>query len=75
MGNLLGGELSASIRIGLKVEKGEVTGRVKNTIFSGNIYEMLKSRVKAVSSDVRTVGGSYVVPAVVIADQVITGAE
>jgi PmbA protein len=75
MGNLLGGELSASVRIGLKVEKGEIVGRVKNTIFSGNIYEMLKNRVKAVSSDVRTIGGSYVVPAVVIADQTVTGTE
>jgi predicted Zn-dependent protease len=59
----------------LKVENGEVAGRVKNTIFSGNVYEMLKDRVKGVSSDVRTIDGSYTVPAVVIADQLITGTE
>jgi PmbA protein len=75
MGNVLGGEISASIWTGLKVENGEVAGRVKNTIFSGNIYEMLKDRVKAVSSDVRTIDGSYTIPAVIIADQLITGTE
>lgn len=72
MGNVLGGELSASIWTGLKVEKGAVVGRVKDTLFAGNIYEMLKDRVKAVSSDVRCIMGSYTVPAVVIADQVVT---
>jgi PmbA protein len=75
MGNVLGGEISASIWTGLKVENGEIAGRVKNTIFSGNVYEMLKDRVKAVSSDVRTIDGSYKVPAVIIADQLITGTE
>jgi PmbA protein len=75
MGNLLGGELSASIWTGLKVEKGEIVGRVKNTVFSGNIYEMLKSRLKALSSDSRRIGGSFIVPAAVIADQLITGNE
>ncbi|UCE27756.1 MAG: TldD/PmbA family protein [Candidatus Coatesbacteria bacterium] len=74
MGNVLGGEISASIWTGLKVENGEIVGRAKNTIFSGNVYEMLKDRIKAISSDVRTVE-SYVVPAVVIADQLITGTE
>jgi PmbA protein len=72
MGNLRSGELSATAAYALKVENGEVVGRVKDCIFSGNVFEMLKQRLRAVSSDVRRARGCYLAPTVVVADQTIT---
>jgi len=42
-GNILGGDFSGNVLLGYKVEKGEVVGRVKDTMLSGNIYHILKS--------------------------------
>jgi PmbA protein len=72
MGNVRGGELSATVAYGLKVENGEVVGRVKDCLFAGNVFEMLGARLRAVSSDARRSHGNYLAPAVVIADQTIT---
>ena len=41
-GNILGGDFSGNVLLGYKVEKGEVVGRVKNVMLSGNIYNTLK---------------------------------
>ena len=72
MGNVRGGELSATVAYGLKVENGEIVGRVKDCLFAGNVFEMLGERLRAVSSDARRSHGNYMAPAVVIADQTIT---
>jgi PmbA protein len=72
MGNVRGGELSATVAYGLKVENGEIVGRVKDCLFAGNVFEMLGARLRAVSSDARRSHGNYMAPAVVIADQAIT---
>lgn len=72
MGNLRSGELSATAAYALKIENGEVVGRVKNCIFGGNAFEMLNQRLRAVSSDARRAGGRYLAPTVVVADQTIT---
>jgi PmbA protein len=72
MGNLRGGELSATAAYALKIENGEVVGRVKDCIFGGNVFEMLKQRLRAISSDVRRAAGCFLVPTVVVADQTIT---
>jgi PmbA protein len=72
MGNLRGGELSATAAYALKVENGEVVGRVKDCIFGGNVFEMLKQRLRGISSDARRSHGHYLAPTVIIADQTIT---
>lgn len=72
MGNLRGGELSAAAAYALKVENGEIVGRVKDCIFSGNVFEMLKGRLRAVSGDAKRVSGCYFAPTVIVADQTIT---
>jgi PmbA protein len=72
MGNLRGGELGATIAYALKVENGEIVGRVKDCLFAGNVFEMLGSRLRAVSRDVRRSHGHFLVPTVVIADQTVT---
>jgi len=72
MGNVRGGELSATIAYALKIENGDVVGRVKDCIFAGNVFEMLGPRLRAISSDSRRSGGRYMAPTVVVADQTIT---
>ena len=72
MGNIRGGELSAAVAYALKVENGEIVGRVKDCLFAGNVFEMLGPRLRAVSSDARRSHGHYMAPTVVITDQSIT---
>jgi len=60
-GNILGGEFSGNVLLGYRVEKGNIVGRVKNTMVSGNIYQVLKELV-AIGSEGRWVGGSLRTP-------------
>ena len=55
-GNVLGGDFSGNVLLGYKVENGEITGRVKDTMVAGNIYEVLKD-IAAIGSESRWVGG------------------
>jgi len=43
--NVLGGEFSGNVLLGYKVEKGEIVGRVKDTVVSGNIYQVLNKLI------------------------------
>jgi PmbA protein len=60
-GNILGGDFSGNVLLGYKVENGKITGRVKNTMVSGNIYQLLK-QVTAIGNDARWVGSSLQTP-------------
>jgi PmbA protein len=60
--NVLGGDFSGNVLLGYKVEVGKIVGRVKNTMVSGNIYQVLKD-ITAVGSQPRWVGGSLYTPA------------
>ena len=55
-GNILGGDFSGNILLGYKVESGKIVGRVKDTMVSGNIYQVLKDII-AIGSDAKWVGG------------------
>jgi PmbA protein len=55
-GNILGGDFSGNVLLGYKIENGKIVGRVKDTMVSGNIYQLLKE-VTAIGSDARWVGG------------------
>jgi PmbA protein len=57
-GNILGGDFSGNVLLGFRVENGKIVGRVKNTMVSGNVYQLLKNLV-AVGNDVRWLGGVY----------------
>jgi PmbA protein len=61
-GNVLGGEFSGNVLLGYKVEKGELVGRVKDTMVSGNVYDALKE-LAAIGRDAKWVGGSLRTPA------------
>ncbi len=45
-GGGISGDFSINIDLGYRVQKGEVTGRVKDTMVSGNIYTALKQLIK-----------------------------
>ena len=60
-GNLLGGEFGGNVLLGYKVEGGEMVGRVKDTMVSGNVYEILKDLV-AIGREATWVGGFVKAP-------------
>ena len=55
-GNILGGDFSGNVLLGYKVESGKIVGRVKDTVVSGNIYQVLKD-IAAIGSEPKWVGG------------------
>jgi PmbA protein len=55
-GNILGGDFSGNVLLGYKVEDGRIVGRVKNTMVSGNTYQLLNN-ITAIGSDARWIGG------------------
>ncbi len=59
--NVLGGEFSGNVLLGFKVENGTIVGRVKDTMVSGNIYQMMK-QIAGLSREVKWVGGFLQTP-------------
>jgi PmbA protein len=62
-GNILGGDFSGNVLLGCRVDGGEVTGRVKDTMIFGNVYQIL-SQVLAAGNKSRWVGGMLRTPAI-----------
>ena len=60
--NVLGGEFSGNVLLGYKVEGGEIVGRVKDTVVSGNIYKVLE-RLVEIGREARWVGSGIFAPA------------
>ena len=60
-GNILGGDFSGNVLLGYKVESGKIVGRVKDTMVSGNVYQILK-QIIAVGSDTKWVGSFLKTP-------------
>jgi len=63
--NTLAGEFSVNVDLGFLVEDGRIVGRVKDCMVAGNVYELLKDHVEAVSAEREWIGGSLR-PAVVL---------
>ena len=55
-GNILGGDFNGNVLLGYKVENGRIVGRVKDTMVSGNVYQILKG-ITAIGNDAKWVGG------------------
>ncbi len=55
-GNVLGGDFSGNVLLGYKVENGKIVGRVKDTMVSGNVYQVLKD-ITTFGSQSRWVSG------------------
>jgi PmbA protein len=64
-GNVMGGDFSGNVLLGYKIEKGEIVGRVKNTIVAGNVHQAL-SKVTAIGSEARWISGSVHTPPLLI---------
>lgn len=60
-GNLLNGDFSGNVLLGYKVTNGKIVGRVKDTMVSGNVYQVLKEII-GVGNKARWVDGIFLVP-------------
>jgi PmbA protein len=60
-GNVMAGDFSGNVLLGYKIENGEIVGRVKDTIVSGNVHEALGA-IGAIGSEARWVGGTACTP-------------
>ena len=60
-GNILGGDFSGNVLLGYRVENGKIVGRVKDTMVSGNIYQVLKE-ITAIGSESKWVGSFLQTP-------------
>jgi PmbA protein len=58
-GNIVNGDFSIGLNPGLYIENGEITGRIKNGMVAGNIYDIMK-RVSSIEDKVhQTKGGNF----------------
>ena len=62
-GNTLGGDFGGNVLLGYRIQKGKVTGRVKDTMITGNVYTAL-NRIVAMDAAAEWVGGSFSTPAI-----------
>ena len=60
-GNELGGDFRANLSLGFLIENGEVVGRVKDTMISGNVYEAL-NKIESISQSPEVVWGTRELP-------------
>ena len=60
-GNVLSGDFGGNVLLGYKVERGGIVGRVKDTMISGNVYQVLRELL-GVGREVRWVGGTLQTP-------------
>ncbi len=60
-GNVLGGDAGGNILLGYRVQGGEITGRVKDTMLHCNIYDILHN-VMAIGAEPTEIGGSLLAP-------------
>ena len=60
-GNTLGGDFGGNVLLGYKIERGQIVGRVKDTMVAGNVYTILQD-FTALAKEPRWVGGSLYVP-------------
>jgi PmbA protein len=62
-GNILNGDFSGNVLLGYKIENGEISGRVKDTMVHGNVYQLLKE-IAALGNDARWIAGYINTPSI-----------
>ncbi|MEL6247486.1 MAG: TldD/PmbA family protein [Cyanobacteria bacterium J06648_16] len=67
----LSGELSVNLELGYYLKQGEIVGRLKDTMLSGNVYQALK-RAGAIAAEATWNGASYS-PAIVVEGLTVIG--
>ena len=69
------GDFTLNIHLGFLIENGEIVGRVKNLLFSGNIFEILLNNLGEIASDTQWLGGSAQIPYVSLENINVTGSK
>jgi len=73
MGNIQNGDFSGTVYHGYKIEKGKITGRLKNTVITGNLYKLFKDCPLEISREKdRTVSFNSVLPYILFKDMEVT---
>jgi PmbA protein len=67
----MSGDFSINVELGYRVRKGEIVGRIKDTMVSGNVYNALK-QVVAIGSDVDWNGPCHT-PSIIVEGLSVTG--
>lgn len=74
LGNLINGDFSGTIGMGYMIRNGELAGRVKDAMISGNFYDIFRDKLRAISRERRWTGtfggssGSYLMPHIAFND-------
>lgn len=55
-GNLINGDFSCNLGLGYRIQGGKITGRVKNAMIAGNVYQLFGSKI-TLSSDIDPILG------------------
>jgi PmbA protein len=71
-GNIISGAFSNPLALALKIEKGEIVGRVKDLSIAGNVYDLLKN-VAAVSQETNWVYNTFHAPYILIPEMNVAG--
>jgi PmbA protein len=64
-GNVVSGAFSHPVALAWRVDGGEIVGRVKDAAVAGNAFELLQ-RIRALGSGAKWLGGSRLVPPMVL---------
>ncbi|MEB3161353.1 MAG: TldD/PmbA family protein [Synechocystis sp.] len=60
----ISGDFSVNVELGYRLEQGNITGRVKDTMIAGNVYELLK-QIQTIGGD-RRWQGSCATPSLIV---------
>lgn len=67
----ISGDFSVNVDLGYRVENGKITGRIKDTAISGNVYQILK-QIIALGNDVIWNGSCYT-PSLIVEGIAVVG--
>lgn len=77
-GNPYGGNVTGTISLGLAIERGQIVGRVKDCMFSVNVFKHFREHLRGLTRETKRSGGGMVgggaatLPYVALDDVVIT---
>jgi len=60
----ISGDFSVNVELGYRLENGQITGRVKDTMISGNVYDLLR-QIQTIGGD-RRWQGSCATPSIIV---------
>ncbi len=61
-GNVLAGDFNVNVLLGYRVTDGKIIGRIKDTMLSGNVYNVLNN-LSGIGNEARWLGGGLRTPA------------